>query len=376
MSRKVESTMKSTKSTKSESNSSENLANVKVDDFDIKNYKLDPISDAIEGAQDISFPRYNYTSGEDEDGKFERFCVVTDVIEIKKGGIPKIDPKYRPTENDCLYFWLNLDQCEGGKKFMSNVLEPVDKLHDKKINKDSNKDFVVKLNKKTGKLVPVKDLKYLPCIKEFDPSKFKDEDDDTDEVKDASKIYKRTKISIATKYDKAAKPDDPREIKTLVYANDEDGDPMGEPLTVKTMEQIREYFPWGCKAQFCLEFNKFWIRKPEDGVKKCALSIKCLSMYIVEKPSVSKSTANVLGLSVFGITPKQLKNTDKPKADKIAETKVVEAKVIDAKKASESDSSSDSSDSSDSSSDSSDSESESSESEKKPKAKGGKAKSK
>lgn len=291
-----------------------------TNDFSVKKYRLDPIKDfkstgeqknKYEGTGSTmnAFPRYVYDSkGDNEIG--ERMIVITQPIKILKGGLPKKDGKFRKTDNQCMYFWLPLDQCKGGKDLDEKVLRPLDEFNDKKINEEKNESkFVAKLGAE-GKLVPLKKLKYLQCAKYFDPTQYggddgDDNDDNNDDNKkkysgDKSDGYRRVKVRLATLFDDNSKPDDDHVIKTLVHINDENGNPKKKAEEISSLEDLRKLFRWKCTAQFALEFNKFWIMKSEsDSVRKCGIGVKCLEMHISEIPEYS-GTSSELGIGVFG----------------------------------------------------------------------------
>ena len=310
---------------KSNQSSDSTLSNIKTNEFDVKKYKLEPIrdlKDSQDSAQYNAFPRYLYNKKGKNNDKFEsegeRFIVITNPIKISKGGLPRLDGKWRKTDNDCLYFWLPLlDTDEGGNDLLKNILEPLDEYNDKKITQEGNKGFVTRVDEKTGKLVTLKNLKYVPCIKEFTPGT-NDEDETNDDtcdddvfkkdIKMSIDEYKRIKVRLATLFEKDVDKNSLRKIKTRVYINDSDGNPKEETENVESLDDLRKLFVWNCTAQFALEFNKFWVMKSlgEDKMRKCSIGVKCVQMYISEIPEIAK-ISNELGMSVFGIRPKNTK---------------------------------------------------------------------
>lgn len=315
------------------------ISSIPVEDFDIEKYSLQHVDDTYQTkGQMMAFPRYDYGNPKKGD-KFsdgDQFIVITKEIKITKGGIPKVDGEYRKTENDCLYFWLPLDGEDS--KPLRECLEELDKYNDERINKKKNDGFVIKVDK-SGKAQSLKNLKYIKSVK-MSRSGSNDEEDDEDgeddennekskkkvknnkggDDKKKTESYLRIKIRFATIFEKDVDKDTDKKIKTRVYINDTDGVPKEEPEPVKSMEQLRKLFLWNCTAQFALHISKLWIMKApdDDGVRKCGLGIKCVQMYISEMPEINKSAA-VLGMSVFGIKPKQL--TQKKKVDDADENK-------------------------------------------------------
>lgn len=349
---------KSESTSKSEQESQSVLKSVSVNDFDIRNYKIDPIKENKEfkeSPQLNGFPRYKYPvskkssdSSKAEDG-YDRFILVTDPILMSKGGLPKLDGKWRKTENDCLYFWLPLLMTdENAAALYNKVLNPLDEYNTKKIVKEKNKEFITRVDSK-GKTTSIKNLKYINCAK-LSPKPQKGEDEDASDNEDdddtkSSDRYMRIKVRLHTKYNKEAKQSDDKTVDTLVFINDKNGDPKTEPEKVKSMEDLRKLFEWNCEAQFVLEFNKFWVMKAEDsdGVKKCSLSLKCLQMYISKRPEISRS-AGLGGIGIFGgkcaSAKKQLK--DDSDSGSGSEDEKPKKKGVSSKKKSSSDSESDS----------------------------------
>lgn len=284
-----------------QSSNNDSVTSISVSEVKIKNFSVEPIIEANqlkESPQYITYPRYDYgnkkTDGKGE-SKLEKFVFTTEPIKIAKGGIPKIHQKWRKTDNDCMNFWLNLDQDDNGKELMK-VLEQLDAYCSKKINDDKNNDFIVKINE-GGKRVTIKDLKYLPSVK---MSVLDSNDEDEEKTSNGlNEQYKRIKVKLWVDYNKDADPTDPKKIRTKVITNDKDGNMKYED--VESLDDFRKHFTWGCTAQFQLEINKFWVMKQKDtdGIKKCGLGVKCLQVYVTEKSEFTKQSTQ-LTMSVFG----------------------------------------------------------------------------
>jgi hypothetical protein len=337
MGNKSESKKASKSNTSSEEKKNGALSNVPASEFKADKFFLSNIEKKFcNDSQYNAFPRYNF--GEDDSSG--RCIVVTEPIVMEKGGLPKINEKFRPTEKDCQYFWLPLlDEDVGGTEFLTKVLEPLDEYIDLRINKNENDNFV-KLMDDKKKVTNVKKLKYNSCIKEFTPESTNEDEESDDE--DNANSYKRLKVKLALQRDEDYSSEKEQEIKTKVFLCDENGDVREKPEDIKNMAQLREVFKWRCTAQFCIEFNKLWAMKSTDESKhrKCGLGAKCIQMLITKIPEQSGS-ASVLGAGVFG------------KKVNVSSSKKSEEKTKEKPEDSES-----SDDSSDSDSDSSDSEDE------------------
>jgi len=130
--------------------------------------------------------------------------------------------------------------------------------------------------------------------------------------------YRRVKVRLATVFDKNITKDQPWKIKTIVFTCDENGDPKETPETINCLDDLRKIFVWKSKVQFALEINKFWSTKnKEDGVRKCSMTIKCLQMFILERPEYNKAPS-VLSRSVFGSVKKQDDKKQDNKKKKVA----------------------------------------------------------
>jgi len=77
-----------------------------------------------------------------------------------------------------------------------NCLIPLDEYHDQKINKDGNKEpYFYRIDEKTKKKIGIKDLKYQPCVKKFNPEDIGGDDGDDDNDNDKKKVEKTRSIS-------------------------------------------------------------------------------------------------------------------------------------------------------------------------------------
>ena len=284
---------------------------VKVSDFNISRYKVDPIrnfGNALSRgicSQYGAIPKYIFgedtiSESEKQSTPGEKMIVVTTQIRLDRGCIPRCDGTYRKTENDCMYIWVPLLKDSGGSELYEKVLLPIDKHNLKKIVDEKNKDFLVRID--DGKPKPFKNLKYIPCVREFTPGEG-DDDNASDDGSDGEHAYKCVKVRISTKWDGNASKDAEKEIDTNVYLLNEKG--QHEKQTVKTMEDLRALVTWKSVIRLALDFNKFWVMKcvEKDGCggryRKCGMSIKCSAIFIEEKgPTFSRNTT--LGTGVFG----------------------------------------------------------------------------
>lgn len=318
---------------------------IRASEFDVKKFYVDPIQDPAKGSTQYNgFVRYDFGSGgkkgEKADSSHGRCVIVTKPIKIEKGGIPSIDATHRPTDNDCFYFWLNLDQCDGGRELKEKVFGKIDELVEKKINKEGNTDFIVKVGDRNAQ-APLTKLAYVPICRMS-----QEQEGATNKKGEKTTVYERVKVKIGNVYKQGEDKNAPKEIKIQVFdASSEDAIP------IKSLADLRQAFPWGCKAAFVLEVNKFWAMTAlNKGTRDCGFGVKCLAIYVLEKPE--RNNQQVIDKSIFGFDNEQTtkaKNNDseseeesETEADKKSESGSESESESDADKKSESGSESES----------------------------------
>ena len=275
---------------------------INPDDIDVSRISVDPIDDEIKSQQQLNgYMRYKY----EEDEKPTRFTIVTEPIEFNRGGIPEVGGEYRKTDYDCLYLWLNLDTCEGGKNLM-NMLNKIDEYFNNEITELDNTNNLIKF-KKSSK--PANAFKYITTVREFDPSSVQSEN-----ARD-SEPYSRVKLGIWTKFDTEASSKEerqkkPPEILTKGYKLNKHGEAV--EVSINTLKDLKELYGYKCKAQFQIEASKFWISKTanqNDNHKPkrrdCGIRFKILQICITKESELSKQKS-VLSSRVFGkaVVPK------------------------------------------------------------------------
>lgn len=316
---------KNSKQQKGEQQRESEINTVNTNDFNIKNFSVETIKYSKDATQFSGYCRYDFGKKKNmgpnekaENGNTKDRCViVTKPIEIKRGGIPSHSDKWRPTDNSRLYFWLNLDQDEGGKDLYDKVLKPLDELFSKEINKNGNKNFIYQITA-SGETKPLTKLSFKECVK-MSPS---GDDEDSGAHKSVLPPYQRIKVKLATVFDENLNQDEPQKIKTKVFVDGIEGE-----IKINCLNDLIEQFPWGCTAEFALEVNKFWAMKSGDP-RNCGYGLKCLAIHVTSKPKQTSQTQ--VNASIFGSSFKSSKE------EKVTDTK------SDAGAGSDSDSDSDS----------------------------------
>jgi hypothetical protein len=252
-----------------------------------KNAKTD--AKPVGGNQYTIFPKYTYsqTSG-DNNSKVEvleeTLGVLTEPIEIKRGGLLKVDNKFRMSDDDCTAFWLPLQDEFGGEGAvdLKKMLEKIDEYYGEKIAADPS-DFLVVKNGKQEE--PVINLSYIPLVK-------------TAEAPDGAKDFvpwERTKVRIPFK-----EVDGKKEIDVKLVIPGDDGEP--EKKVATSIAELRKDFTYGCKAQFYLEIKTFWALKSmkkipdptnpkkQVNIRDCGFKVTCKMINIIEKSKMSGGT--------------------------------------------------------------------------------------
>lgn len=260
--------------------------------FDINRLAFKYIDDSNKDATQVNcYPKYLY---EGEAGtkllrEGKNFIIASGPIKMVKGGIPKLDPKWRPNDQSRLYFWLPYDESQEACVELFNVLKGIDKYLDKEINKNENKKGILAKQVK-GKVKPLKNCTYTKAVK-MSPTR-DDDDDDDDENKNKYKPYERIKVRFSTLYDENLGPNDPKEINTYLFV---DGNTKPEAATTPT--DFEKHFYWNCTCQFALMLSKIWVQK--SGDKKCGLTFKCLQLAVVDKPERKLNIQDQFKESIF-----------------------------------------------------------------------------
>ena len=136
--------------------------------------------------QSNAYPKYNYNNdfkvmknGIYHDG--ENFVIVTGPIKITRGGIPRLDSKWRTKDRDREYFWLGWDKDQDACNNVFGILVDIDDFLDKEINQNNNENCIIAREIK-GKVKNIKSLNFKRAVK-LSPA-HDDDDDDFDKKKE------------------------------------------------------------------------------------------------------------------------------------------------------------------------------------------------
>lgn len=265
------------------------------DSFDVKNYSLstyDANNKLFENySQFALFPIYTYSNGYKS-----KLRIQTDpIIMLEYSGIPRIDGRFRKHNNECMYFHIVFLKSDNGSiKLYNNVIHPIDSKNISEIIEKKNESKFACYYDKDFTIVPFKkNLIYFPMIK-----KIRNMEEDYEDTylepnykndKPTGDMIGRIKVRLDTEhdYDKSDNSTEDR-IKTEVYIKQKNGTIVKKEIM--KLDDLRKILKLGCKAEFELNFYKFWINKTNTRLFKksidkqymCGMSIKCTKMLIHE----------------------------------------------------------------------------------------------
>ena len=277
--------------------------------FNIKKFLLNEEKSAfdIKTSQNssglIRFPKYDYDSNK------ETLSILSDEIEISYGGVPRIDEKWRPTDDKCLYVWIPLCgrgniKNKGGKSLLK-VFQKIDKLTQDKIDEKKGTYLSCRTDGKTSKSPKSSSISYSKCIKEYTPNSNNDDDDDDDkdesEDEDENKehLYRiKAKIEIKSKWDsKNNKIDNTieTEITTKVYDNKK------KQIKIKTLDDLRNQLKYGATVALQIDLVKTFlgVNKITGTDKRLLCHTLVLKQVMIINPGSGGGVNKIVSASVF-----------------------------------------------------------------------------
>ena len=297
---------------------------VSVDDFDVNKLIVPAIDDKRSSDTHYhSYPVYQYGKS---DKTLDKLVLTTGEIKLTKGGIPKIDGKWRKSDADnarstC---WVGEDKTQPELEKFFNVCRSIDEKFDKLITydaeekKDSNIDSKTVYLNKDGKKEPLSCLDYTPLVRLSQQGGEGEVKSDKEYVP-----YERIKLRFAKKYDKERKEGEPQELTTVLFLGDKE-----EEEDLKFPSDFEKYLRWNCTAKFVLQLVKFRVKKAIEKDKKgkqlpreCAFDFNIVQVIITkEAPTSGMSNAEKYRKRFFPPSMKSTSNAEveekqKPKND-------------------------------------------------------------
>lgn len=262
--------------------------NIQVNNFNLKKFVLPSIDEKLSsGAQYHAFPKYRFGEGKKD---LDNVVIVTDEIKVTKGGIPRLDPKFRRNDSKREFFYLGYDEEQKACYDLFKVLQTIDEEYDKLISYDSKKDVDPNLETKTifiqkdKKKEALNVLEYVPLVRMSQgPPEGAEKEGQSEYVP-----YKRIKVKFSTEYNKDKDENEPNKLTTALFLGDKE-----EPEDLTYPTDYEKYFKYGCTARLVLQINKFWVKKSVEkdkkGVQKpreCGFNVKVLQIVITKESTV------------------------------------------------------------------------------------------
>ena len=266
---------------------------VHIKDLDVDKITLPAIDDKRSSDSRYHiFPTYQYGKQQD------KIVFVTDEIKITKGGIPKLDDKWRKNDSKREFFWLGWDKEQENSNALFEKLKEIDEKFDDLISYDSDtkqdknvETQTVHLLKDKTKKEPLNVLEYAPLVRMSVQGGDGEQKVDQPEYNP----YERIKVKFQKKWDKNKKEGDLSELTTVLFIGDKEEE---EDLTYPS--DFEKYLRWNCTARFVCQITKFGCKKTIEKDKKgkqvprdCGFDLTVLQVVITkEAPTSGASTAD------------------------------------------------------------------------------------
>ena len=266
---------------------------VHIKDLDVDKITIPAIDDKRSSDSRFHiFPTYQYGNQQD------KIVFITDEIKITKGGIPKLDDKWRKNDSKREFFWLGWDKEQEACNKLFEKLKEIDEKYDGLISYDSDtkqdknvETQTIHLLKDKSKKEPLTVLEYTPIVRMSVQGGDGEQKSDLPEYAP----YERIKIKFQKKWDKNKKEGDLSELTTVLFLGDKEEE---EDLTYPT--DFEKYLRWNCTARFVCQITKFGCKKTIEKDKKgkqvprdCGFDVTVLQIVITkEAPTSGTSTAD------------------------------------------------------------------------------------
>ena len=287
-----ESTQVSKKEQATEVDDSNDFNFVHINDLDLDKIDMPPIADKLSSDSRYHiFPNYKYGK------KTDKITFTTDEIKITKGGIPRLDERFRKNDSKREFFWLGIDKEQPSCVSLFDKLKEIDEKYDDLISYDADNKEDRNVESKTVYLLkdkkkePLTVLEYAPIVRKS----IQGGDGEQKPDQPAYEPYDRLKIRFQKKWDKNKQEGDLSELTTVLFLGDKEEE---ENLTYPS--DFEKYLRWNCTARFVLQVTKFGCKKAITKDKKgkqeprdCGFDISVLQIYITkEAPTLGASNAD------------------------------------------------------------------------------------
>ena len=220
------------------------------------------------------YPKYNYSKDKDfasatESGEVDTLRFFTPEITMKRGGMQHIDGLHRKEETDCAKIWIPLEEKDGGRPEVRDVLSQLDTFITDKISAGS---FI---SISTAKEPYLPALDYVTCVKK----------QEADLAKGDTGFIEWERVSV--KYNPTYKDAVMTGIEMNVQYGKNKDDPDYQTLKIESIKDLRNHITYNCKIRFVIEVQCFWIQVASKGAGKkkdhlCGFKLVCPMVQIIE----------------------------------------------------------------------------------------------
>ena len=265
---------------------------VHIKDLDVEKITIPAIDDKRSSDSRYHiFPTYKYGKQQD------KIVFVTDDIKITKGGIPKLDDRWRKNDSKREFFWLGWDKEQEACNTLFEKLKEIDEKYDPLISYDADTKEDKNVESQTIHLLkdkkkdPLNILEYTPLVRMSvqggDGVKKQDEPEYVP--------YERIKVKFQKKWDKNKQEGDLSELTTVLFLGDKEEE---EDLTYPS--DFEKYLRWNCTARFVCQITKFGCKKTIEKDKKgkqvtreCGFDITVLQIVITKEAPTAGAGASI-----------------------------------------------------------------------------------
>lgn len=258
-----------------------NTTAIPCNKFNEKHLTFEPFNEKTESKsrQWITYPRY----------KGGQLYVQTPWIQVTGGGLPFIDENSTQTEGDRNYINVAFDPeqntCMELKKVMSSIDNMI--IDDPSVVLKGN---VVPTGMKKPRNISKIDFNYSPIVKVPKETINEFSDDGEENEKPKYPKFDKMKLKLDVNYNT-------KEIVTGVFITetDSDGKKKTRSISIKSIDDLREYYRFKCNVRFIIMMNKVWAGKvPMANADKrsfgCGWKIMQMEIQPVEQTYSARDT--------------------------------------------------------------------------------------
>ena len=269
------------------------LTDVKTEKFMPKRFHFSSTPVVKDDTHQTCFPKYlkdmNIESTvQNIKTKGRPLVIMTDGIEIDKGGFPQHNVKFHgPSNNSNKRANFDIPRNKSSEHLFS-FIEAVDKLLNDEVNKKENRNGLLSWQDKSKKDCPIEKPSYINTIQTTKPPK-KKLGEEASEKKEFVP-WQKINVKLNKQYVKG-KDSSEGGLSTLIYYGENE-----EPEETPNITDVEKHFGYGCTAKFIISFTRVHIDKNENTAR---FSLKCLQINVTKKPNFKKATSIQLNRNMF-----------------------------------------------------------------------------